>query len=271
MTHRVKSAGFTLIELLVVIAIIAILAAMLLPALTRARVKAEGLSCMSNTKQLALAWLMYSDDNNGKMPPNNDEYRNPGGASWCKGIIDWTTAGVNTNTIALTKDDVAVLAPYSARQYKIYQCPADRYASPDQLAMGWSRRARSVSMDAAMGEGGRAPEFPFAATIQCRKLSELIKPGASLSWVFADEQADSINDAMLYYDSTGSINHWIDLPASYHGGAGSFSFADGHAEIRRWREPGTIVPVRYQVGFGTVNFSAGNRDQAWMKDHTPVK
>lgn len=264
-----KINGFTLIELLVVIAIIAILAAMLLPALSKAKAKALGITCMSNNKQLALAWTMYAGDNNDKLPPNNDEYRDPAKPGWVKGILDWTVTNQrNTNTLYLTKEDLAVLAPYSAKQFLIYHCPADNFASPPQRGAGWSSRIRSVSMNAGVGEGGRAPEFPFARTIQCFKSSDLVKPGSAMTWVFVDEHADSLNDAMLYHDPNGT--RWIDLPASYHNGACGFSFADGHAEIRKWRESSTIVPVRYQSGFGNIAGGQNNKDFQWMTERTPA-
>ena len=268
-SKRNGPAGFTLIELLVVIAIIAILAAMLLPALSKTKVKAAAINCMSNNKQLALAWSMYADDNASKLAPNNDEYRDPAGVGWVKGILDWSAGNQkNFNPLYLTKEDVAVLAPYSAKQYKIYHCPGDVYASPDQRAAGYASRVRSVSMNAGLGEGGRAPEFPFAKTIQCFKSSDLVKPGPSLTWVFVDEQGDSLNDAMLYHDPNGS--KWIDLPSSYHDGACGIAFADGHAEVHKWKESSTIKPIRYQSGFGVVQGGPNNRDFQWMTERTPA-
>ena len=160
------------------------------------------------------------------------------------------------------------LAPYSARQFKIYHCPGDIYASPEQRAAGYSSRVRSVSMNAGLGEGGRAPEFPFAKTIQCKKTSDLVKPGPSLTWVFVDEQGDSMNDAMLYHDPNGT--KWIDLPSSYHDGACGLSFADGHAEVHKWKESSTKQAVRYQNGFGTIAGGPNNRDFQWMTERTPA-
>jgi prepilin-type N-terminal cleavage/methylation domain-containing protein/prepilin-type processing-associated H-X9-DG protein len=238
---RPKRAGFTLIELLVVIAIIAILAAMLLPALGKAKQKAQGVHCMNSGKQIMLAWHMYNADNADRCVMSYHGGDAQGGAAandpkkspWVVGWLDWGTRADNTNTLFLTDDRYSKLAKYFGRQAGIFKCPADTYLSTDQARLGWRMRVRSISGNIGVGDGN-AETGPWDSFYRhIKKATDFLYQGPSETWVYLDEHPDSINDAGFFNPYAAS---WVDLPATYHNGACGLSFADGHAEIHKWRD-----------------------------------
>jgi prepilin-type N-terminal cleavage/methylation domain-containing protein/prepilin-type processing-associated H-X9-DG protein len=263
------TCGFTLIELLVVIAIIAILAALLLPALARAKQRAERAGCLNNLRQLQLAGIMYADDNNQYLPLNPDQSQINNVNGWIKGIMKWDFPPSlydpdNTNTTYLTD---SALGPYSSRSVGIYKCPGDKKDGQK------GPRVRSVSMNAYMGgvsSDSNMTNNGFSTYQVYQKSTAIRSPGPSDTWVFLDENGDSINDG-FFFVAMGQTTSWYDLPGNYHGGTGAFSFADGHAESKAWHD-GNIkdrpVTGKSITGFTPTPADPNAGDLDWVQQHT---
>ena len=275
-----RTGAFTLIELLVVIAIIAILAALLLPALAGAKARAQSITCLNNTKQLGLGWIMYADDWNASLPNCFD---------WC-GIPSPTIPGqyqngslnysignsANTNITYLLQGS---LGPY-VKAAAVYKCVADMSKSGGNKG---DPRVRTISMSQAFcnADEGHLEDSDSPAKFWRHyvKSTDMSRPSPSSLWVIGDESPDSVNDAAMAVNMAGgnmyggapnpSRNKWQDGPSTLHGGGSAFTFGDGHSEVHKWKDGRTVaLKVTYTQTFPFGITQANNRDIDWVKDRT---
>jgi prepilin-type N-terminal cleavage/methylation domain-containing protein/prepilin-type processing-associated H-X9-DG protein len=279
--RRQGEEGFTLVELTIVVAVVLILAGLLLPALSRSKLRAQAVSCMSNNKQLLLAWTLYSGDYDGRLAYNlqfdptrgpstwNSALASPTSPNWVNNIMDWELSPDNTNTDFVNH---SLIGPYASFSAEMFHCPADHTVSSVQRQAGWYTRVRSVSMNAMVGNpgsllvGGSSTNINNPGYEQYLKDSDISDP--STLFVFLDEHPDSINDG--YFLITDNAT-WSDLPASYHNGGGSFSFADGHTVIHHWRGRSVVQPAAPDIGLPIWLRSGNALDMAdfnWVLQHS---
>ena len=224
--------GFTLVEVLVVVGVIALLVLFVLPTVTDRRPPGRTF-CQSNTKQLAIAWLMYATDYNDRLVRNQAYAGMPIAPTnnWVYGMMDWSANPDNTNANVFVDPAKSLFGGYN-KNPAAYHCPADDSVS----AAG--PRVRSYSMNGFMGDTGRGPAL--SGWRQYLKTSDLKAPAQK--FVIGDEHPNSIDDGYFLNDPAGT-NTWLDLPTSRHDGAAVFAFADGHAELHRWVDTSTRQPV----------------------------
>jgi prepilin-type processing-associated H-X9-DG protein len=286
--------GFTFIELLFVLGVTAILGALFVNGLrTQTRARVQSIQCMNNHKQLMAAALIYADEFNGLWFPN--ESAGTGNQTdWVNGLMDFTPSNSdNTNINKLMDPRYSLLAPYLHGDPKLFHCPGDQSYLPNK-----GFRVRSVSANAAVGTvwvatgclvangpvnapwltGGNLGNGCQTTFYGYGKSTDFVAPGPAQTFVFADENANSINGAQLNVQSAsqGIGATFIDLPANYHNCAATFSFADGHVEIHRWSGPTLGIKVvnwegPYQSGSYSVGNSADNSDLIWLQQHTSAR
>ncbi len=281
-----KSA-FTLIELLVVIAIIAILAALLLPALNQAKAKAHGIVCLNNLRQMTMAWTMYTHDQNDTVPMNIGGGAQADWESWVRGNMTLDNPPSNSPFLATDSTnrlylERSPLVPHGASS-GIWRCPSDK--STRTFSGRKHPRVRSLSMNVGLGYHHPTRDLyrpPWVSdwTMKhlVKKVADIRNPGPANCFVLLDEREDSIHESKFVVHTDGlmpanpAAYKLISYPASYHNGAGNLSFADGHADSHKWMDARTRPPLVLDHDLPLDVFmvncisSPNNRDVQWLQE-----
>ncbi len=272
---RRMGAAFTLIELLVVIAILAILAALLLPALASAKVQAWRINCVSNEKQLVTAWTIYSGDNNERLALNGGD-----SSAISTSAHLWVYGGNHGSAVTLTNRLYLVGANFSLfaailPNERIYKCPADRTSWPlwsSTRSLKMVEEIRSYSMNCYIGHPPNVPLTPISLNPAYKtfiKTSTLNADGPANRFVFTDVNPANICTPAFGVDMT--LASWVHFPSGVHRKRGVLAFADGHTEVHRWLDSRTLPQLTsgFYIGHGTAAF--GSPDLAWLAEHTTSK
>ena len=272
-----RCRAFTLIELLVVIAILAILAGLLLPALSQARTRAHEIKCLNNLKQLQLAWHTYGADFNDAMPGNDEYGGTPWDLVWAPGYMTFETHTAEsmafpwvTNRLLLEAKYPGSIGPYLANA-AVYRCPADR----SYIILGGQKydRTRSYSANNFMGSrgGGQAPN---GTGLSFSKFSAVRGISPSEAWCVIEQHETDINDASFSNSSRNvfTFSLWVEMPSARHRKGCNLSFVDGHVERHRWLEKSTLQPVVRGTLGSTTSTQGQKRDLQWVLEHaTPLR
>jgi prepilin-type N-terminal cleavage/methylation domain-containing protein/prepilin-type processing-associated H-X9-DG protein len=270
-----RHQAFTLVELLVVIAIIGVLFSLVLPAINQAKENARKAQCINHLRQLSLANQMYVDDHGGFLPYNFgvadtlQTIENRTFLNWINNVMTWELDPANTNINWATSGG---FSGYLSRSVNIYRCPSDRVLSLIQQKAGWTRRLRSYSMNAMVGNAGKFSKD--GSNVNNPHYRQFLKkneiPNPVDFFVFIEEHPDSINDA--YFLNKFYSGEWFDLPASFHNDSAVLTFADGHVESHRWTEPSTKQPNRPDAAGLPLALDENERtDFTWLLERTSLK